>query len=189
MAEMTGFEIKRAAFVPRRFHGATFANYRPVSPEQRSALEAVTDWAAAAILGNGPMLALMGSTGVGKSHLLYAAVLALLERDSLIYARPWYRLADELRWGGKELFRNARLEAQQVREHVWTAPRIALDEVRPTSGTAFDDTELAKLACCAYDSQTAVLLTTNVAPLEAVMGPAAASRFTQIVVIGPDARA
>ena len=65
---------------------------------------------------------------------------------------------------------------------------VLLDEVRPTSATSFDDTELVKLAALAYDERVAVLLTTNVNPLADVMGPAAASRFVQVVVSGPDHR-
>ena len=63
-----------------------------------------------------------------------------------------------------------------------------IDEVRPTAGTDFDDTELAKIVCRAWDNGRALLITTNVSPLAAVLGPAVASRFTQITITGPDHR-
>jgi hypothetical protein len=65
---------------------------------------------------------------------------------------------------------------------------IMLDEVCRTSGTDFDDTQLAKLAKWAADQGTAMLVTTNVCPLDKVLGPAGASRFRSLVVKGPDHR-
>ena len=144
------------------------------------------------------MLALVGKQGTGKSHLLYAAVRelyanrpddpkAVLESGwKAPYVAPWYRLADHLRYGkgGNDTVR----DAQSERMALWAGRVVMLDEVRPTSGTNFDDTELAKFACHAYDNRVAVLITTNVNPLSQVMGDAAASRFTEVVVNGPDWR-
>jgi predicted ATPase len=155
-------------------------------------------WLEAARSGRGEMLALIGKQGTGKSHLLYGAVRELYatkpeDPKAVIesrwcgpYVAPWYRLADELRYGkgGNDTMR----DAQGERMRLWGARTVMLDEVRPTSGTNFDDTELAKFACHAYDNRVAVLITTNVNPLAEVMGEAAASRFTAVVVNGPDWR-
>src|SRR5205085_2729503 len=119
----------------------------------------------------GAMLALIGPHGTGKSHLLYAAVNALASARIMGLACAWYRLADELRYGGPAPWNRRALEASQVRDYVWERPVVLLDEVRPTASTAFDDTELAKLACHAYDTNMSVLITTNVNPLADVMGP------------------
>lgn len=180
-------EVRRN-IVPDRFTAAAFATYRAETPSQKTALGAVRRWAAEAAAGRGMMLALIGSTGVGKSHLLYAAANELLEKGARTYARGWYRLADELRYGGGSPFRPGQLEAFEVRALLWGQRVVLLDEVRPTASTAFDDTELAKFACHAYDQRLAVLITTNVSPLAEVMGPPAASRFTQVVVEGQDRR-
>ena len=137
------------------------------------------------------MLGLIGKQGTGKSHLLYAAALELLAakpadpREVMLsgwrapFIGQWYRLADRLRYSD---------DSQGIRERLWSSPVVLLDEVRPTSGTNFDDTELAKFACNAYDEMTPVLLTSNVSPLAEVMGDAAASRFTQVHIDGRDAR-
>lgn len=144
------------------------------------------------------MLALVGKQGTGKSHLLYGAVRELYAgkpedpKEVVVsgwrgpYVAPWYRLADQLRYGkgGNDTVKDAAGERQRL----WDARVVMLDEVRPTSGTNFDDTELAKFACHAYDNRVAVLLTSNVNPLSQVMGDAAASRFTTVVIDGPDWR-
>lgn len=180
-------EVRRA-IVPDRFTGATLDGYEAATKSQRAALAAVRHWAEEAAAGRGLMLALIGPTGIGKSHLLYAAANALLARGVRTYARGWYRLADELRYGGGSPFTPGQLEAAEVRSLLWRQKVVLLDEVRPTASTAFDDTELAKFACHAYDQRLAVLMTTNVNPLADVTGPPAASRFTQLVVEGKDRR-
>jgi chromosomal replication initiation ATPase DnaA len=176
--------------IPKRFRRATLDSYKPRNPSQLAALGAVRSWIAATIEGTGPMLALAGAQGTGKSHLLYGAVRELGElvrvaRQSgianlqLPRVESWYRLADQLRYSD---------EREKVRTSILEARILLIDEVRPTASTAFDDTELAKLACHAYDDQVAILITTNVHPLENVMGPAAADRFRTLVVQGPSDR-
>lgn len=179
----------RAAIVPPRFTSVTFDTYEPTTRGQAVALKAAQFWVERARKGECSMLALIGPQGTGKSHLLYAAANALLDDQRKCYARPWYRLADELRYGGESPFVPGRaIEAFEVRSQLWKQRVVLLDEVRPTASTAFDDTELAKFACWAYDSKLAVFITSNVSPLADVMGPPAASRFTQVVIDGPDRR-
>lgn len=179
----------RGSVVPPRFESATFESYEPATRGQSAAMKAAQFWAARAAKGECSMLALIGPQGTGKSHLLYAAANELLGDRHRCYARPWYRLADELRYGGESPFANAKtLEAHEVRALLWRQKIVLLDEVRPTAATAFDDTELAKFACWAYDAKLAVFITSNVSPLADVMGPPAASRFTQVIVDGPDRR-
>lgn len=188
--------------IPARFSQATFDGFQPATKSQHQALAAVESWLQ--LLNDGPMLALVGKQGTGKSHLLYSAArqlndyhasIDIKERQRLKLQWPfvaaWYRLSDELRWGmtGKTsegVSRN--FSSREIRESWWGRKVVLLDEVRPTSGTGFDDTELAKFACHAYDNRIAVLITTNWNPLSDVMGKPAASRFTQIVIDGPDAR-
>lgn len=187
--------------IPRRFEHASFQSFEPVTASQRAAAIAVRQWLAD--LEHGPMLALVGSQGAGKSHLLYAAARELYtsldrmdakeraERRTVYpFVAPWYQLADQLRYGRTiQTEGGSREQAPaEVRAALWGRPVVLLDEVRRTSGTDFDDSELAKFACHAYDQRIAVLLTTNVHPLADVMGPAAASRFAQVVIEGPDAR-
>lgn len=185
--------------IPPRFERATFENFVPKTESQRNAERAVREWIAKRKWG--AMLALIGSQGTGKSHLIYSAVKVIdaeLEAmdakarvgQSQPFVAPWYALADELRYGKSEIAEsgNRFVEPQAIRARLWERRIVILDEVRKTSGTEFDDTELAKFACHAYDNRIAVLLSTNTNPLSDVLGAAAASRFNQIVIDGPDAR-
>jgi len=175
--------------VPLRFRDATLDNFRTESDGQQSAREYVARWIVRARTTGDAMLALIGPVGCGKSHLLYAAANALVDTNTHFYARPWYLLADELRYGGASSYNPERpLEPEEVRAQLRGSRVLLLDEVRHTAGTAFDDTELVKLACFAYDNKLSVLVTSNVRPLLDVMGPAAASRFRQVEMDGRDAR-
>jgi len=184
--------------IPPRFRTARLAQVRDtlhVDPDpavrasQQVAFDAVTDWCKRVTGGEPAMLALVGATGVGKSHLLYAATYALYRRNVRVYAQPWYRLADALRYGGHSAWgTNKLLEASEVRDEVMGERVICLDDVRPTSGTAFDDTELGKIILNAWDRESAMLITTNVSPLTQVLSPPLASRFVQAVMTGPDRR-
>lgn len=187
--------------IPPRFRNASFATFRPATQSQSAALTAVRAWLEG--LQDGPMLALVGHQGAGKSHLLYSAARVLIDAietmdpkaramsgASYPYVAPWYSLSDQLRYGEVVQTQAGSRDRGpgEVRAGLWGRSVVMLDEVRATSGTNFDDTELARFACHAYDNRIAVLITTNVNPLEKVLGPAAASRFRQIVVDGPDAR-
>lgn len=183
--------------IPARFRAALLAKFRDslaeidgtaVRASQQVAFDAVTDWCRRVTSGEPAMLALVGATGVGKSHLLYAAVHALYRRNVRVYVQPWYRLADALRYGGTSAWNGHTLEAPAVRAEVMGERVICLDDVRPTSGTAFDDTELGKIVLDAWDRESAMLITTNCSPLTAVLSPPLASRFVQVTVTGPDRR-
>lgn len=179
--------------VPPRFASTSFDTYQPTSRGQHAALKATRAWVDRTRAGDGAMLALIGPTGNGKSHLLYAAANALLGEIPRYpigcYARPWYKLANELRYGGHSPFApSAWNEPSEVRALLHRQRIVLIDEVRPTAGTAFDDTELAMFACHAYDARVSVLITSNVSPLADVMGPPAASRFAQVILDGPDWR-
>lgn len=178
----------RSAMIPARFASVTFDSFEPSTRSQQTALDAARFWTDRALAGEGCMLALLGPQGTGKSHLLYAAANVLLEAGIRAYARPWYRLADELRYGGEHPVTTAEMEAADVRRNLWKQRLLLLDEVRPTASTAFDDMELTKLACHCYDSRYPMFVTSNVNPLADVMGGPAASRFTQVSIDGPDRR-
>lgn len=182
-------ETVRERLIPPRFRDVNFNTFEVRTPSQGVAARAILEWGHA--IADGPMLALIGKQGTGKSHLFYSAVDWLVRfwsgcdektRGAAPFVAPWYRLADELRYGGRGM------DPAAVRAELWSRRVVMLDEVRPTSGTDFDESELAKFACHAYDNRISVLITTNTNPLDRVMGEAAASRFVQVIVDGPDAR-
>lgn len=179
---------RAAAIIPKRFTGVTLDNYVAETETERYAVRAVRRWVDLVAKGEGPMLAIIGPQGTGKSHLLYGAYWALDQSPKRPTCFSWYRLADELRYGGTNPHNGAKLEAFEVRDRLWGAKVVMLDEVRPTANTNFDDTELAKVACHCYDAEIPMLLTTNVAPLADVLGGPAASRFSQVIVTGRDRR-
>lgn len=179
-----------APYVAEKFVDSAFTTYRPdpAAPSQLAAVNATKEFCRRVHAGDAPLLALIGTTGTGKSHLLYSAAKGLHAAGHRVFTRPWYLLADQLRYGGPGLFSPHRLEPQELRDALMRESIIMIDEVRPTAGTDFDDTELAKLVCHAWDNGRAMLITTNVSPLAAVLGPAVASRFTQVTITGPDHR-
>lgn len=187
----TAREALVRALVPERFRGVTLASYRPRTASQDLARRAVQRFLERVRGGESTMLALIGSQGVGKSHLAYAALQDLIAEyagQRAIYARGWYALADELRYGGKSPYTGVTMESHDLRALLWAGRIVLLDEVRLTAGTDFDDRELAKWACHAHDNGVSAIVTTNIAPLAQAMGPAAASRFHQVEIVGPDAR-
>lgn len=188
--------MKDATGVPRRFAGATFATFEKRSPSQRAAWEKALEWVEATLSGQGPMLALTGPKGVGKSHLLWAAraevYRVLEERKAAEDGRPhpewpwprarlWFDLAPMLERGAE-----GRADAWRM---VKEAGCLMLDEVVPVQfGTREGiDPALRSMAMGAYANQAAMFVTTN-RNLAEVMGEAGASRFVELLVEGPNGR-
>jgi DNA replication protein DnaC len=182
-------DVRLGWYLPARHKGDTLENYRTVTPSQKIALEAVREWVASAIAGEGGALALVGGVGAGKSHLLYAAVRAVNEAGVHCAAGGWVDLADlfrEAKYGHTEDVTAARVKKARI----LGAAALAIDEIRPTSGTEYDTTELAQLMTRAYREKQAVIVTSNYADdrLARIIGLAATSRLTPVVITGPDLR-
>lgn len=186
----------RPPYVPREYRQAAFEKFDTdiAGAEHKAsldfALRTVKKWTSVAKQERRCMICLVGPQGNGKSTLLYSAVNILAANGIRVFSRPWYRLADELRYGGASPFDpdGVEIDAHALRKQLYRARIVCIDEVRPTSGTMFDDTELAKFACHAWDEGVAVLITTNVSPLANVMGEAAADRFTCVTITAPSNR-
>lgn len=166
--------------VPKKFLNVRFSTSEDRGPQWRRAKAAVEMWINDVVAGRAPMLALVGPTGTGKSHLFYCAAWKLwLEHETFPAIFRWYEVVDELRD-----LETARKTRQRMRE----AKILMLDECRPTSGTDFDAVELAKISFAAYDNEQPVLLTCNWGSLAELAGEPAADRYTVVTLTGSSAR-
>jgi len=179
----------RRPVVPRDFESARFANFRCEQKRHEVWLQRVRRWVERAVGGEAPRLALVGATGVGKSHLLYAAIWELFEVQGLLaYSKPWaYSLSDALRYG-RPVPGHDDIPPHAVRHELYAERIVLIDEIRFTANTPFDSQELVKFTCHASDNRVATLITTNANPLSLVMGAESADRFEVLVMTGPSMR-
>lgn len=184
-------QIRLGWYIPPRHKDDTLDNFRPLTPSQRVALDAARDWVESVKVGTGATLALVGGVGCGKSHLMYAAIRAANEAGVHAAAYGWVELADVIRASKFAHDVEEYNEAREKRDRLYQAAKaFGLDEIRPTSGTDFDGTELAQLMTRAYRNCQGVIVTSNFADtkLAEIIGLAAQSRLTQLTVEGPNLR-
>lgn len=188
-AVISAAEVRLGWYVPERHKHDTLDNFRPITPSQRAALDATRAWVESVKGKEGGALALVGGVGTGKSHLLYAAVREVNMAGIPCAASRWYDLAN--------LFKRAKFAgsddhdgAVRERDRFTSAKAFAIDEIRPTSGTDYDGTELAHLMTGAYERMQGVIVTSNYADekLTKIIGMAANSRLTSLVIEAPDMR-
>lgn len=182
-------QVRMSWYIPKRHVDDTLENFRPLTDEQATALQATRLWVDSVKDGEGGTLALIGEVGSGKSHLLYAAVRDLNLSGIHAAAAGWYDLADlfrQAKYGHDEDITEARIRKSRY----LAAAALAIDEIRPTSGTDYDTTELSQLMTRAYRERQGVIVTSNYADekLSRIIGLAASSRLTQVIVKGPDLR-
>jgi chromosomal replication initiation ATPase DnaA len=175
--------------VPLQFtrERATFERYTPRTASQEVAKAAAQEFLARCLAGKKPsMLAFIGNTGTGKSHLLYAIRWGLYAAGARkVTHGAWYRLSDELRYGTKG---PDALAPHEVRWRLWDNKVILIDEATKTANTEFDDTEWHKLACHCADNGVFLLVTTQVNPFALLVGEGAADRFHRVVIDAPTGR-
>lgn len=186
-APRSAVEVRLGWYIPPRHTEDTLDSYRPITASQHEALQATRDFVASVLAGEGGALALIGGVGTGKSHLLYGAIRALNEAGVHAAAGGWYDLADLLR---QAKYGHEETTARIRKSRLLAAAALGIDEIRPTSGTEYDTTELSQLMTRAYRERQGVLVTSNYADekLSRIVGLAASSRLTQVVVEGPDLR-
>lgn len=140
---------------------------------------------------DGDHLFLLGDfTVTHNSHLMYAAIRALNERGVNAGAWGWFDLALLLRDAKFARDEVEHAKAKYERDRLFGVRAFGIDEIRPTSGTDFDATELSQLMTRAYRECQGVIVTSNYADrrLAEIIGMAATSRLTQVQIIGSDYR-
>lgn len=182
-------QVRLGWYIPKRHESDTLDSFKVLTASQQDALDATRDWIESVRIGNGGALALIGSVGCGKSHLLYAAIRELNMLGVHAAAGGWYDLANTFR-EAKYGHEDDATEARVKKSRILNASALGIDEIRPTSGTDYDTTELAGLMTRSYREMQGVFVTSNYADdkLSRIIGLAASSRLTQVKVIGPDIR-
>ena len=164
--------------VPLRYAESSFASFRPATPSQQVALEAVRDQAADGVF-------LLGPPGCGKTHLVAAAIMAG-PAGSLFVATS--ELLDDIKAGfdgdGLGLFERAK-----------QAPLLALDDLGSEAVTDWVRDRLYTLLNTRWNDALPVLATTNCTPkvITERIGAAGVSRLAglcthRIDVKGADMR-
>lgn len=139
----------------------TGRHYVPQNESQRLAFRTVVRWMEAVERGDGPALILVGPTGVGKSHLLWAACRMLNEAEINAAGTSWKKLSDTIRDAKSHPDPELRMDAAYRRDRFTNATALHLDEVRATAGTDFDPMELSLLVTERYDQGQALLMTSQ----------------------------
>ena len=173
--------------VPRKFRKKRLHDYEARNSSQAQAVGAVAEWVKRTLAGEPMMMALVGETGTGKSHLLYGAAWALHEANGPVpFCVRWYDFGKELREGRGPVneWNRPATPPSAVRAEWWGADVCLIDEARETSEFTVDATALAAYAFHAYNEEIPVLLTTNIGTLAEVLGGPAADRFEQVILIG-----
>ncbi len=121
----TDVDFQKLLRIPPRFAGADFTNYLPINDSQRSALETCLYYAVNFEPSEGKGLTLLGSTGVGKTHL----ACALLKE---VYTRKHIR---GLFFDTREMLSKLRSSFDQPEKHrkildvLLTVPLLVLDDL------------------------------------------------------------
>ena len=187
-----------AAQLPNVCHGMTFTGFFPASHSQKTALEVSRSFCVAAKTGSTRKgVALLGSPGVGKTHLLssIAHYLTLVCGRSVRWAR-FDRLTAQIRsqFGG-----GGNPEADAV-EFLCSAEITLIDELGKGRGSDYEQSVADAVITELHDRQQPLVVASNYlppgvgggAPLIERIGPRAWSRLSEICAIipmdGKDAR-
>jgi DNA replication protein DnaC len=149
---------KRNSGVPARGLSRTLDNFQPLGKTQQAIHRGITGYAndIRDRVASGCGLTLLGSPGVGKTHLLYGLVVAAYA--ARIHARymVWADVLDRT----KAAF-GSRDEDRKLIEQLKRAPLLALDEIGVRTGSEFDQGLLFDLIDTRYRNQRATLVASN----------------------------
>ena len=190
------FELERAHRTARRFEAAgiepyyrrcTLDSYETSSRNSAAASGAVgdylSDFPARWVEGRG--LCFWGPVGVGKTHLAYAAINALVESGEDALALRGSRLLEMIR----ETFIRDEGEAAAARsrlEAVTSAPILLIDDIGKTPATDWVAEQMHELLSARHGRMLQTLITTNYSPhgqLAARIGEASESRIHEMCEI------
>ena len=184
--------LRERSGVPSSLYDLTFDGYVPL-PGKAEARKRVEEWVADVVAGTSGSLILWGGTGVGKTHLVIAAVNALVEQHhGALYqaVNGWFA---EMQAAFND---NAEGSAQQIAQRLARAEVLVLDDLGAEylpRGSEWKTSETEMLINERWEWRRPTLITTNLDPasLGQHVQARTASRFLdyeQVEVGGADMR-
>lgn len=172
-------------------------HYVPQNASQARARAVAAWFVDETLAGRAPLVVFIGPTGVGKSHLMYAALVRLAYAGVDSFGLCWLtELADLLRERTDPALRLDEKRAAHVHGRIAAMKKAGaggLDEIRGTSSTDFDTQEISKLVMAAHDRSAGLILTTQLsratdhAPLRGMNDVDAATHSALTNLIGAGA--
>lgn len=154
------FRVWLDSGIPNRYRNRTFELWVPQSKAQQAALAALSAWARdiPARVATGQGLLLLGPPGVGKTHLLTAAVTESCRAGCIARYAVWPDVLDRHKasFGGSPDH-----PGRELLKELAEVPVLALDELAVKPGSDFDQALLFDLIDTRYREQRVTLAASN----------------------------
>ncbi|REJ79080.1 MAG: AAA family ATPase [Acidobacteria bacterium] len=147
----------QAAKIPRRYDGCHFSSYRPTNPSQERAFKFASRLAMDYPAVDRGLL-LMGTVGVGKTHLAVSIIKGLTERGFSCLFYEFGTLLKEIQNSYNPVSKTSELT---VLAPVFNADILVLDELGASKPTDWVRDTMAHIINTRYNDQKLTVFTTN----------------------------